>query len=232
MWLDFFRTIPKTRKVKIVRKSGIIYRNPGFWGHIMFYIANMSLVLAGIYLVYLYYPLGQAIFLYKKSQIEPVSTEVAVLPTLPPKNNQLYTITIPKILAFSEVAEDVSPFNSQEYLRILAKDLVAQAKNTAVPGSGVGQMTYLFAHSTQQGMSVVRNNSVFYLLGQLKAGDAITLDRYGTRHNYKVYKQQVVEASQVEFLKYSEPDKEVLILQTCWPLGTDWKRLLVFAEKV
>ena len=35
-----------------------------------------------------------------------------------------------------------------------------------------------------------------------------------------------------EYLNYKEEGKELLILQTCWPLGTDWKRLLIFAERV
>lgn len=232
MLIDFLRVVPRKRKVKIVGKSGVIYHNPSRMGHVVFYIANVSLILASIYLLYLYYPLGKALFMYERSKTTASLEQEVAVEAEKPENVNVYTITIPKILAFSEVVENVSPFNTQEYLRVLENDLVAQAKNTDTPGGGVGKTTYIFAHSTQQGFGIVRNNSVFYLLGQLKNGDKVTLQKDGIGYIYKVYQQKIVNANQVEFLEYSDPEKEVVILQTCWPIGTDWKRLLVFAERV
>lgn len=234
MLRDFFRVVPKKRVVKITRKKGLIYHNPGKVGHFLFYIANMSFVLAMAYLVYLYYPLGHALFVYETSKTNwPIIQEQIISTEEVVENPKAggYTITVPKILASSKVIEEVSPFNSQEYLKILKEDYVAQAKGTDLPGQGVGSLVYIFAHSTQQGLGIVRNNSVFYLLGQLKKGDRVYLDRNGERYNYQVYQQKIVNANQVEFLDYSDPEREVLILQTCWPIGTDWKRLLVFAER-
>jgi LPXTG-site transpeptidase (sortase) family protein len=79
---------------------------------------------------------------------------------------------------------------------------------------------------------MLRINSVFYLLGELNNNDIIFIDKNGINYTYKVYKQLVVDANQIQYLKYTETDKEVLILQTCWPIGTNWKRLLVFAQRV
>ena len=93
-------------------------------------------------------------------------------------------------------------------------------------------MTYIFAHSTQQGWSAVRKNAVFYLLGELKTGDEILVNYHGTSYTYQVYKQVVAPATAIEYLRFTDPNEETLILQTCWPIGTDWKRLLVFAKRV
>jgi LPXTG-site transpeptidase (sortase) family protein len=66
----------------------------------------------------------------------------------------------------------------------------------------------------------------------LKNNDPIFIIYDGQVYAYKVYNQKVVEAKEVEYLAYGENGKEILILQTCWPLGTDWKRLLIFAERI
>ena len=135
-------------------------------------------------------------------------------------------------MAFSKIVEDVSPYDQKQYLKVLEDNVVAQAKDTALPGSGPGKSTYIFAHSTNQGLSMLRKNAVFYLLGELKEGDEVFVVRNGINYTYRVYKQLIVRANQTEFLKYKDPGREVMILQTCWPIGTDWKRLLVFAQLV
>ncbi len=229
---DFFRITPKTRKIKVRNKQGVLYSNPGMFKKTIFYVGNWLLVAAGCMLVYLYYPLGKAIVMYEwsqNSQKENVATNIP-LPTPTPQPG--FNITIPKILANSEIVADVSPFKREEYLKVLENDVVAQATGSDKPGLGPGKMTYIFAHSTTQSLDMLRKNSVFYLLGELKNDDIIFINKDGVVYTYIVYKQEVVKATQTEYLKYSEPDKEVLILQTCWPIGTNWKRLLVFAKRV
>lgn len=142
-----------------------------------------------------------------------------------------FSIRIPRILAFAKVKTNVSPFDKKEYLPILEQGVIAHAKNSALPGQKDKAM-YLFAHSTSQGLQMVRKNSVFYLLGELKTDDPIFINYDGQVYGYKVYAQKIVKASDVEYLDYREEGKEILILQTCWPLGTDWKRLLIFAERI
>jgi LPXTG-site transpeptidase (sortase) family protein len=127
---------------------------------------------------------------------------------------------------------NVSASNSTEYLKVLQSNVIAQASSSSLPGSGDGKSTYLFAHSSGLGLSMVRNNAVFYLLGELNTNDVVFINYQGKIYTYQVYKQEVVDASAVQYLNYSEPDKEVLILQTCWPIGTDWKRLLVMAKLI
>ena len=75
-------------------------------------------------------------------------------------------------------------------------------------------------------------NSVFYLLGELDKDDKILINYQGKIIEYTVYMKKIVTAKEFEYLTYSDSTKEVLILQTCWPIGTNWKRLLVFAQRL
>lgn len=229
--LDFFRLVPKKRSVKIKSKNGIIFHNPSGHKKYLFHIGTFVFLLAIGYLVYLYWPLGKSLIAYKtgketkeaevkKEEIKPV---VVVA--------EEFLIRIPKIGAFANIVTGVSPFNKKEYLPILEKNTVAQARDTGMPGN-TDKAIYLFAHSTSQGYKVVRNNSVFYLLGELKENDLAYIRYNGQVYTYRVYAQKVVAASDIQYLDYKSEGKEILILQTCWPIGTDWKRLLVFAERI
>ena len=133
-------------------------------------------------------------------------------------------------MAFAKIVDNVSPFDKKQYTQVLQDNVVAQAKDTSPPGMGPGHTTYIFAHSTSGGINMVRKNAVFYLLGEMKNGDEFFINKNGKNYAYKVYQQKIISADQTDFLKYTDPEKEVVILQTCWPIGTDWKRLLVFAE--
>jgi len=230
--LDFFRLVPKKRTVKIRSKKGIIFHNPSGNKKYFFYSGTFIFLTAIGYLTYLYWPLAISIVIYNnqknKTEIEIVNikkeieTNVAV---------EEFSIRIPKILASAEIKANVSPFDKKKYLPILEQGVVAHAQNSSMPGQK-DKAIYLFAHSTSQGIQMVRKNSVFYLLGELKTDDPIFINYNGKVYAYKVYAQKVVEAKEIEYLNYGEKDKEILILQTCWPLGTDWKRLLIFAERI
>lgn len=141
-----------------------------------------------------------------------------------------FSIVIPKIGANSKVFPNVDPSNSNVFLPILAQG-VAHARGTVFPG--ISGNTYLFAHSADTFWNVGRYNAVFYLLKNLGPGDDIVVFFEGLRHNYKVSEVRVAEANDVSFIINSQQSgEEVLILQTCWPPGTTWKRLLVFAKKI
>lgn len=229
--LDFFRLVPKKRIVKIRSKNGIIFNNPSGNSKYIFYIGTLILLVAIGYFVYLYWPLAKSIIAYnniKGSAATNVDIKKEIESQSPPEE---FSIKIPKIGAVAMVKTNVSPFDKKEYLLVLEKDVVAHAKNTGLPGEK-DRAIYLFAHSTRQGLPTVRNNSVFYLLGELRKDDPIFINYNGKVYGYRVYDQKIVNAIDVGYLSYGEKGKEILILQTCWPLGTDWKRLLVFAERI
>jgi sortase A len=121
----------------------------------------------------------------------------------------------------------VDPSIEAEYLESL-KHSVAHAKGTALPG--LGGTTYLFAHSADNFWDVGRYNAVFYLLKDLELGDEVNLFFQDKRHTYTVYDKKIVDPSEVDFIAANLGKGEKVILQTCWPPGTAWKRLLIFAK--
>jgi len=139
----------------------------------------------------------------------------------------LFDILIPKIGANARVFPNVDPSNPNIFLPVLQNG-VAHAQGTFFPGQK-GNI-YLFAHSTDNFWDVGRYNAVFYLLKDLKEGDDIVVFSQNVRHNYVVTKSSIINPSEVSFITHSQTGKELLILQTCWPPGTAWQRLIVFAE--
>ena len=139
-----------------------------------------------------------------------------------------FSVVIPKIGANARVIASVDPANEREYSEALKKG-VAQALGTAFPGEG-GHI-FLFAHSTDYWWNVSSYNAIFYLLGKLVKGDDINVFYRGERFVYRVIDTKIVDPSEVEYIT-RKTNTEFLTLQTCWPLGTTFKRLLVFATRV
>lgn len=145
-------------------------------------------------------------------EMTPLSTEFGLL--------------IPKIGANAKVIADVDAGDHEEYQTALKKG-VAHAAGTAYPGEAGN--SFLFAHSAGNFWEASRWNAIFYLLKELRPGDEVVLFYQGKRFDYVVYGSKVVEAHEGQYLS-AEADFPMLTLQTCWPPGTDWKRLLVFAR--
>lgn len=137
-----------------------------------------------------------------------------------------FSVVIPKIGANERIVANVDPNNESEYLNVLLHS-IAHAKGTAYPG--VNGTTYLFAHSTDNFWNVGRYNAVFYLLNKMEVGDDVFVFFRGTRYNYKVNETKIIDPSDAHYIASNLGQGERLILQTCWPPGTAWKRLLVFA---
>jgi len=140
-----------------------------------------------------------------------------------------FNLLIPKIGANARVFSSVDPSSPDRFLPILQKG-VAHAAGTFFPGQK-GNI-YLFAHSTDNFWDVGRYNATFYLLKDLQEGDDVVIFFKDVRHDYRVVRTQVTSASEVSYLTHAQTEKELLILQTCWPPGTTWQRLLVFAEPI
>lgn len=139
-----------------------------------------------------------------------------------------YSIVIPAIGASAKVFPNVDPVNTDEFLPFLQKG-VAHAKGTVFPG--LKGNIYLFAHSTDNFWDVGRYNAIFYLIKDLSKGDEISIFFKNKRYNYVVTGSKIVGPSDISYIVNSQKQsKEQLILQTCWPPGTTFQRLLVFAE--
>jgi len=137
-----------------------------------------------------------------------------------------FGVIVEKIGANSPVIANVDAADPKEYNQKLQKG-VAHAKGTVFPGQK--GLSYLFAHSTLNPWDVPRYNAVFYLLRELETGDRIVVFYKDVRYDYFVTEKRIVAPNNVSIFSenFQEP---VLVLQTCDPPGTTWRRLLVIAK--
>lgn len=140
--------------------------------------------------------------------------------------NSYFSIVIPKIGAKANIIANVDPANEVEYDKALSEG-VAHAKGTYFPGQG--KNIFLFAHSTNALWNVSRYNAVFYLLDKMSEGDQIIIYFADKRYIYEVTGTKIVGPNDTSALS-ADSGTELLILQTCYPPGTSWNRLLVFAK--
>lgn len=144
---------------------------------------------------------------------------------VPDKN---YSVYIPKIQATSRVIGNVDASDEKAYLEAL-KIGVAEASGLSHPGQK--GTTYLFAHSTDGPWNFARYNAVFYLLGKTEKGDMVEIVYKNKLYKYSVFSKSVLGAQDTQYL-VPQDKEELLVLQTCWPPGTAWKRLVVVAKPV
>ncbi len=169
-------------------------------------------MISGVVLLgYIYFPIARAYF----------------FPPAPLKQTAIesndYWIEIPKISASSPIVNNVDPWDDVIYKEALKKG-IAHAKGTALPGKG---KSYLFAHSSDYPWNITRYNTAFFKLHQLQKGDQIIIKNGTKELIYSIQDIKEVWPTEVEYIRDQKVD---LILQTCTPIGTDLKRLLVFAN--
>ena len=138
-----------------------------------------------------------------------------------------FSIVIPKLAASAKVFPNVDPDNPQEYLPVLQQG-IAHAKGSVFPG--MPGNVYLFAHSTDNWWDVGRYNAVFYLLHDLSPGDEVVVFFENRRYEYTVSQKFLSDPTDVSQIARDHNGHEQLVLQTCWPPGTAWKRLYIVAK--
>jgi sortase A len=73
---------------------------------------------------------------------------------------------------------------------------------------------------------------IFYRLGELARGDEVTLkDRDGKSYKYRVIESFVAKPND-SWVMGEVRDRDLLTLQTCTPIPTFEKRLIVRAERI
>lgn len=150
----------------------------------------------------------------------------------PANDMEAFAIHISKINAHSVVVPNVDATDSKIYMESLKKG-VAHALGSGLPGveSSINRSVYLFAHSTSAPSLVSQYNAQFYLLHKLETGDEIEIVFWNKSYKYRVTDKKTVAADDTGFLA-PQTEKELLILATCTPPGTTWKRLIVVAERI
>lgn len=142
--------------------------------------------------------------------------------------NSYFSINIPKVGAKANIIANVDSGSFEEYSKAL-KEGVAHAKGTSFPGQG--KTVYLFSHSTDSSLNFTRYNAVFYLLSKLDAGDMITVYFLDQKYSYQVNQKVVTSPKDTSWFE-DLGQGEKLVLQTCDPPGTSFKRLLIIASPI
>jgi len=137
-----------------------------------------------------------------------------------------FSVVIPKIDATANIIPNVDASNREEYANALMQG-VAHAKGTNFPGEN-GRI-FLFSHSTDSPFNFYKYNAIFYLLGHLEKDDSIIVFFADKKYKYKVSELKVISPSETEWIMPKLGEEE-LVLMTCDPPGTSWRRLLVFAK--
>jgi LPXTG-site transpeptidase (sortase) family protein len=176
------------------------------------HLGNFMIFLALLIFVLIYYPL---VLLF----LPPLFPKPALAETS-------FYINIPKISARAPIVDQVDPGDKKVYSEALTHG-VALAKGFAEPGQP--GTIYIFAHSSDFPWNISRYNTIFLKLGNLQPGDPVEIHKNGQIYKYQVFDKKEVWPTEVQYLKNNQ---DVLILQTCTPIGTSLKRLLVFAKPV
>ena len=140
-----------------------------------------------------------------------------------PKDFKLF---IPKIGLESDISPSVDLENEEAYKRELLNTGVAHAKGSYLPGQ-LGSI-FLFAHSTDTLANISAFNAKFFSLGELQNGDEIKINYQGKPYKYIVSGKVIVNPEEVDLVRNAG---NALILMTCTPPGTDWQRLIIFADQ-
>lgn len=189
------------------------------------YLVGFVLIIASV--VSLVLSFKDMIFLEVKYRLGFIGAKQSQL-QLGQNNSDNLTISIPKVGVNAEVFLEVDPYNKEGYSKAL-KQGAAHAKGTAYPGQEGN--VFIFAHSSSPDSSAGKYNTIFSLLNKLKEGDEVYLVYGKDNFKYKVTQTKIINAEEVGYINSnSVSDKKTVTLMTCWPIGTNWKRLLVIGE--
>ncbi|MBR3164158.1 sortase [Candidatus Saccharibacteria bacterium] len=211
------------KRAKKVRKSK----------HFVPLVIGLSILVVGLLFQY-----NQVILANAVAYISPGGTEVnqiqALDPTVSAKTHEEPTLMIPKLNV--EVPVKFGANNDVNSMAVAMNNGVA---HFAVPGASAlpGQIGN-FAISGHSAGNVYQNSDykfIFSGLTRMVEGDLMYMDYEGKRYSYKVTGTETVNPTDVASLvkiAQDSPDKPMITLITCTPLGTSRYRLLVYGEQI
>ncbi len=134
-------------------------------------------------------------------------------------------ITIDSINVDAPIVWNATAQNVQDQLNKGVVHIVG----SAIPGD-LGNI-FLTGHSSDLWWTPGQYKTVFALLDKLEGNDEIKISYDGDLFRYKVYNKEVINREDVG--RFTATDKaESLTIMTCYPIGTNWRRLIVQAERV
>lgn len=156
--------------------------------------------------------------------VEETSEEAKIAAELPQINLNDDTLYIAKINVEVPVIFNVE---AGQILNYLEKG-VTHFKGTALPGE-IGNV-FITGHSSNYPWRQSPYNTVFALLNKLEEKDQIALVYENKKYLYEVAEVFTVKPKDVWVIKPT--NEPILTLMTCYPVGTNLKRLIVRAKQV
>lgn len=135
-----------------------------------------------------------------------------------------FGLKIDKISLVAPIVKDVDGNNKDQYLKALINGL-AHFKGTALPGE-VGNL-FVFGHSSSA-VGQGPYSEIFAKLNDLEKDDKMTVFYQSKEFTYVVTSKKVVASDDLSVL--NPTSKPTLTLMTCWPVGTNLKRLVLSAK--
>ena len=102
---------------------------------------------------------------------------------------------------------------------------IGHLEGTSLPVGGVGTRAVLTAH---RGLP---ESTLFTNLDDAEIGDTFTISVYDQVLTYEVIEIQVIQPEETEAI-LADPDRDLVTLVTCTPLGINTHRILVTAERI
>ncbi|MFH2105462.1 MAG: sortase [Parcubacteria group bacterium] len=136
-------------------------------------------------------------------------------------------IKIPKIGIDAPVIYN-SGISEQEIVENLNNGVVFYNNSDLPSESG---LAIYFGHSSNYWWRPGQYDTVFSLIPELTAGDQIDVYYGDQGYIYQATDKKVINQQAWSQLQHPQI-KNGLALVTCWPLGTTWRRYVVWAEKI
>ena len=204
------------------------------------YIGILLLTAGLVFLLITYFPLIKAYFNYwfspapQEAEIKVIEQDDEITQSSDIKEDtevvfvdKDFGLYIPKIKANAKVIANVDPYIEDEYINALRYG-VAHASGTSFPNQSGN--VFLFAHSAVNFYERNKYNVYFYLLNELEEGDDIYVSYKGVVYQYSVLETRIVDPEETKYLD-EYMDEDTLTLMSCYPAGTNWKRIIVTAVR-
>ena len=135
-----------------------------------------------------------------------------------------FGISIPAIGIHAPIITGIDPTDEKAYDEALTKGVLTLPTEGIVGRSG---NSVIYGHSSSNENNIY--GTIFSKLNDLDNGDEIIVTDNNGEYKYAVSSKKIVEATDLSVL--DNTDDETLTIMTCWPLGTDEKRLIVVAKR-
>jgi sortase A len=145
------------------------------------------------------------------------------------EENDNFELKIEKINISAPIVLDVDGANENEYYKALENG-VAHMKGTSKP-SEQGNVV-IFGHSSKNNDYVGDYGKIFANLDDIAIGDEIKIAKTNNnneQYTYSVAEKKIISAGDVSVISATQNDQ--LTILTCWPIGSNEKRLAIIAVK-